>query len=285
MIEQDEIFDYNKRGYGIVKEDIYEKAARISKNAKSRQDKQRDKVFNELRDSADLNDKIVILESKIAESGLVGLSAMKLADTIKRPVIILKSINKNGETLLSGSCRNFDNSPIPNFKDLILQTNIFEFCSGHGNAAGLAIKPENLNEAKKKFEELLKEVDFNIPIRCDFIINIDNLNIGFIQEIDRLNWLWCTGVKEPIVAIEGISVARKDIHVQGKNRDSIAFTINDIKFVQFKLSDGDPIYDFMNDWCGSEDDVIELNIIGECSINEYKGVCIPQIMIKDCVVI
>lgn len=282
MIEQDEIFDYNKRGYGIVREDIYERAARISKNIKARQDKQRDKVFNELKDAADLNDKIVILESKIAESGLVGLSAMKLADTIKRPVIIVKAIQKNGETLLSGSCRNFDHSPVIDFKDLILKTNAFEFCSGHGNAAGLAIKPENIEVAKKKFEELLETINFNVPIPCDFVIDIEDLSISFIQEIDRLDWLWCTGIKEPIVCIENVCVTRKDIHIQGKNRDSIAFTINDIKFVQFKLSDGDPIYDFMNDWGGNEDDVIELNIIGECSINEYKGICTPQVTIKDC---
>lgn len=285
MIEQDEIFDYNKRGYGIVKEDIYERAARISKNIKARQDKQRDKVFNELKDTVNLNNKIVVLESKIAESGLVGLSAMKLADTIKRPVIILKEIEKNGETLLSGSCRNFDHSPVPNFKDLILKTNAFEFCSGHGNAAGLAIRPENINIAKEKFEELLEEIDFNVPIPCDFIIDINDLSIRFIQDIDSLYWLWCTGIKEAIIAIENIQVTRQDIHIQGKNRDSIAFTINDIKFVQFKLKDGDPLYDFMNEWGGEPDDVITFSAIGECSINEYKNNLTPQVMIKDVTII
>lgn len=282
MIEQDEIFDYNKRGYGIVREDIYERAARIAKNIKARQDKQRDKVFNELKDAANINDKVVMLESKIAESGLVGLSAMKLADTIKRPVIIVKAIEKDGQTLLSGSCRNFDHSPISDFKDLILKTNIFEFCSGHGNAAGLAIKPENISIAKAKFEELLKSTDFNIPIPCDFIFDLDDLTIEFIQNIHSLDWLWCTGIKEAIVAIENISVPRKDIYIQGKNHDSISFTINDIKFVQFKLKDGDPLYDFVNEWGGEPDDTITFNAICECSINEYKGILTPQVIIKDC---
>ena len=132
MIEQYEEFDYKKRGGEIVKENIYDRAARLSKNIKSRQDKQRDKVFDELKYQVDLNDKVVFLESQIAQSGLVGLSAMKLADTIKRPVIIVKEFHKNGQILLSGSCRNYDNSPIPDLKDLILQTKAFEFCSGHG---------------------------------------------------------------------------------------------------------------------------------------------------------
>ena len=211
MIEQDETFAYDKRGVGLVEENIYDRAARIAKNAKSRQDKQRDKVFNELKDQADLNDKVIFLESKQAQSGLVGLSAMKLADTLKHPVIIVKEIIKDGEPILSGSCRNYDGSPIPDLKDLILKTNSFIFCSGHGNAAGLAIKPENVDSAKNKFEELLQNVDFNPAIPCDFVFDADELDAGFIQTIEQYNWLWGTGVKEPKIAVENITIRRADI--------------------------------------------------------------------------
>lgn len=284
MIEQDETFAYDKRGVGLVDESIYDRAARVAKNAKSRQDKQRDKVFNELKDAADLNDKVVILESKIAESGLVGLSAMKLADTIKRPVIIVKAIQRNGETLLSGSCRNFDNSPIPDFKDLILKTNAFEFCSGHGNAAGLAIKPENMTTAKENFANLLREVDFNIPIPCDFVIEIDDLNTEFINEIDQAKWIWGTGVKEPVVAIENITLKRSDIHVQGKNFDSIAFTVDDIKFVQFKMAEDNELLTWVSSWDGEDTDEITLNVVGEVSISEYKGIYTSQVIIKESII-
>jgi len=285
MIEKDEIFAYDKRGVGLVDENIYDRAARIAKNAKSRQDKQRDKVFNELKDAADLNDKVVILESKIAESGLVGLSAMKLADTIKRPVIIVKAIQKNGETILSGSCRNFDNSPIPDFKGLILKTNAFEFCSGHGNAAGLAIKPENIDTAKENFANLLREVDFNIPIPCDFVIEIDDLNIDFINEIDHAKWIWGTGVKEPVVAIENITIKRPDIHVQGKNFDSVSFIVDDIKFVQFKMEEDNELLAWVSSWDGEDTDEITLNVVGEVGISEYKGIYTPQVIIKESQVI
>lgn len=281
MIEQDEMFDYNKRGVGVIEENIYDRAARIAKNAKSRQDKQRDKVFNELKDAADLNDKVVMLESKTAESGLVGLSAMKLADTIKRPVIIFKAINKNGNVVLSGSCRNFDNSPIPDLKELILKTNAFEFCSGHGNAAGLAIKPENVQAAKEKFEELLESIDFNIPIPCDFVIDMDELTIGFIQTVDNARWIWGTGIKEPVVAIENIAIKRSDINIQGKNFDSVAFTVNDIKFVQFKMTEDNELLSWASAWDGNENDEITLNVVGEVSISEYKGIYTPQVIIKE----
>lgn len=280
MIEQDETFAYDKRGVGLIEENIYDRAARIAKNAKSRQDKQRDKVFNELRDQANLNDKVIFLESKQAQSGLVGLSAMKLADTLKHPVIIVKEIIKDGESILSGSCRNYDGSPIPDLKDLILKTNSFIFCSGHGNAAGLAIKPENVDSAKNKFEELLQNVDFNPVIPCDFIFDSDDLDVGFIQTIEQYNWLWGTGIKEPKVAVENIVIYRADIHVQGKNFNSVSFMCNDIKFVQFNMKEDDPLLEWASAWDGEDSDQIILNVVGTVGINEYQGTYTAQFIIE-----
>lgn len=280
MIEQDETFAYDKRGVGLVDENIYDRAARIAKNAKSRQDKQRDKVFNELKDQADLNDKVIILESKQAQSGLVGLSAMKLADTLKRPVIIVKEIVKDGETLLSGSCRNYDGSPIPNLKDLILQTNSFIFCSGHGNAAGLAIKRENIDDAKSKFEKLLQNVDFNPAIPCDFVLNVDELDIGFIQTVEKYNWLWGTGIKEPKIAVENIAISRADVHVQGKNFNSVSFMCNDIKYVQFNMNENDPLLEWASAWGEEDYDKALINVVGTVGINEFQGVYTPQFTIE-----
>ena len=62
----------------------------------------------------------------------------------------------------------------------------------------------------------------------------------------------------------------------------MTFTINDIKYVQFKLSDGDPLYDFVNEWEGSEDDWMTIDVVGECSINEYQGIYTPQVIILNC---
>ena len=281
MIEQDETFEYDKRGVGIVDESIYDRAARIAKNAKSRQDNQRDKVFNELRDKADLNDKVVFLESIQATTGLVGLSAMKLADTLKRPVIVVKEIYKDGEKILSGSCRNYDGSPIPDLKDLILKTNSFIFCSGHGNAAGLAIKRANVEEAKTKFVELLQDVDFNQPIPCDFVFDIDEFDISFIHEVDQYSWLWGTGIKEPKVAVENITICRDDINVQGKNFNSVSFMNNDIKFVKFNMEEDDPLLEWASAWDGEKEDKITINIVGEVGIKEYKGAYTAQVIIED----
>lgn len=280
MTEQHEEFDYKKRDSSVVKENIYDRAVRLSKNIKSRQNKQRDIVFNELIDYADITDKVVILESKKAQSGLVGLSAMKLADTLKRAVIVVKEIEKDGVKVLSGSCRNFDGSPIPDFKKLILQTGSFEFCSGHGNAAGLGILPENLEAAKVKFAEILQDVDFNLPILCDFEMDFADMDIRFIMDIAQYDYLWCTGIKEPKVAVTNISVQRKDIKVQGKDMNSIAFEVENVKYVAFKLKEDNPLLAFANGWGDPEDELV-FDAVVTCGINTYNGVSQCQCMIED----
>ena len=280
MTEQYDEFDYKKRDGSIIKENIYDRAVRLAKNIKSRQDKQRDIVFNELVDSADMSNKVIVLESQKAQSGLVGLSAMKLADTLKRPVIIVKEIEKDGVKVLSGSCRNFDGSPIPDLKDLILQTGIFEFCSGHGNAAGLGILPENLEMAKVKFEELLKDVDFDLPIPCDFEIDFNDMGIRVVMDISQYDWVWCTGIKEPKIAVKNVVVQRQDIKVQGKDMNSISFEHNDIKYVAFKLNENHPLLAFANGW-GDPDDELEFDAVVICGINTYNGVSQCQCIIED----
>lgn len=280
MTAQYEEFDYKKRDGSVIKENIYDRAVRLSTNIKSRQDKQRDIVFNELIDSVDINDKVVVLESKKAQSGLVGLSAMKLADTLQRAVIIVKEIEKDGVKVLSGSCRNFDGSPISDFKELILQTGAFEFCSGHGNAAGLGILPENLEAAKAKFKEILQDVDFNLPILCDFEMDFADMDIRFIMDIAQYDWLWCTGIKEPKVAVTNISVQRKDIKVQGKDMNSIAFEVEGIKYVAFKLKEDNPLLVFANGWGDPEDELV-FDAVVTCGINTYNGISQCQCIIED----
>ena len=283
FIDDYEEFDYKKRNGEIVKENIYERVTRFCKNAKSRQDKMRDKVFEQLLDKVDLNDKVCIVEVDDDNiEGIVGLSAMKLSDAIQRPCVVVKRMfDDNGDEVLSGSGRNFNNSPIESLKDVLNNTELFLWNVGHNNAFGSSLYACELDHVKQVLNESLKDITYDPSYMCDFIIDIDCLSIGFIQEIDKLGWLWCTGIKEPLVAIKNICVARKDIHIQGKERDSITFTINDIKFVQFKLKKGDLLYNFVNDW-GDDDELIIFDIVGECSINNYKGILTPQIQIKDC---
>ena len=281
FINDYEEFDYKKRDGNIIKENIYDRAARLCKNCKSRQDKMRDKLFAELKDSANPDDKVIMVEAKDADSGIVGLSCMKLADALQRPAIVVKQIEKDGKVLLSGSCRNFNNSPVTDLKAIITETNLFELCAGHSNAAGVQILPENFYAARHAFNNLLKDVEYSPTYLCDFIFDINDLSVSFIQAVHDARWIWCTGIQEPKIAVEDIMIRRSDIHIQGKDFNSIAFTIGDIKFVKFSMKENDPLLEWASAWDGEDSDKIILNVVGEVSVNEYKGTLTPQFIIKD----
>jgi single-stranded-DNA-specific exonuclease len=277
FVEDYEEFDYKKRSGEIIKENIYDRAARLCKNAKSRQDKSRDKLYASLESAVNYDDKVAILVTDDADSkGIVGLSAMKLADSIKRPVVVLQDIGKG---ILSGSLRNYDNSPITDLKELLNQTGLFK-AMGHANAAGAEIAQSNLQAAKDMLNEQLKDIVYDSSYLCDFIVDFDEMDVPFVTDIDSYDWVWCTGIKEPVVAVTNISINRDDMHLQGKNHDSIAFEHEGVKYVMFKMSEDNELLQFINNW-GDDEDYITFDAVVTCSVNAYEGILQPQCIIKD----
>ena len=279
FIEDYEEFDYKKRTGDVIKENIYDRAARLCKNAKSRQDKNRDKLYASLMDMVDYEDKVAIIVIDDGDPGIIGLSAIKVSSEIKRPTVILRDV---GRGMLGGSLRNYDNSPIEDLKELLNNTGLFK-AMGHANAAGAEIAKKDLRAAKDMLNEQLKDIVYDNSYLCDCVLDFDELDIAFVKDIDSYDWVWCTGIKEPIIAVTDICVARKDIHVQGKERNSVCFEHEGIKYVMFKMDEDNELLQFAADkWSDDGDgDEIVFDAVVTCSINAYEGVLQPQCIIKD----
>ena len=98
FIEQDEFFEYKKRATKntpaqTIQESIYDRAARLCKNAKSRQDKIRNKGFDdvvELAEFQDKDDKVIMVDvTDNLHEGLTGVVAIKVAEYFNKPAILL----------------------------------------------------------------------------------------------------------------------------------------------------------------------------------------------------
>lgn len=276
FIETDEVFPYKKRGATEeVDEDIYTRAARLCKNTKSRQDKMRDTLCDELKEKVDMNDKVSLLVAENSDSGIVGLSCMKLADNIGRPCIIVKDI---GDGKLAGSARNCNNSIVKDLKELVGSVGIFNFVAGHSNAFGTEVSVDKLQEARDALNKALENYEYDDTIYCDFILDAYDVDYTFIKTIDDSKWLYGTGIEEPIIAIENVEISADDCMVMGKNQDSVAFMYGGIKYCKFKCKEDDELLQFAN---GLGEDYATLNIIGKCSINEYKGSYTAQVIIDN----
>lgn len=278
---EDETFEYTKRGEALpIEENIYEHVVRLAKSYKGKQDRARDKAVVSLLKKASKyeNDKVAIIDAtEEIEGPLTGLVAIKISESINKPTLLVRKY----EGALSGSGRAFDNCPVEDFRKLVEECPYSIFAQGHAGAFGASIKQDNIDEARQWFNEQLEDIDMEKIYHVDFIFDMDDIDVGFIHTIDQNQDLWGHGLDEPLIVVENIVVKRSDIRIQGKESNSVTFTINDIKYVEFKMGKDNELLTWASEWDGDDNDEITITIVGEVSISEYKGTYTPQVMIKE----
>lgn len=122
------------------------------------------------RDEKLLNAKSTVIFNENWHKGVIGIVASRLTDSYYRPTIVLTRSNN----LITGSARSIKNfdiyDAIDNCSDLL------EHFGGHKYAAGLSLKPENLEEFSRRFEEYVANnigreelvPELNVDLEIDF---------------------------------------------------------------------------------------------------------------------
>ena len=273
------VYPSTKRGHkeGDT-ETICEQMARICTNTKNRQNKERDKAL-ELLDiqiiENCLNDnKIIVLNADELDipKTLTGLCAMGVVSKYKKPVIIGRI---DSEGYLKGSMRAPSNSPIQNFKEFLLDSNLMDFVEGHAMAAGASLKNSNVDKLVEYANNKLKDIDFNEGFwEVDFIVNGNCSYLEeLIQQLAEGKEFWGQGCPEAMIAIENITINTKDFSYKGPERNTVAFNFNGIEYIKFK---DDDLVDLISQYNGK----INVTIVGIPQINEWGGRTTKQIQIK-----
>lgn len=273
-----EVFAYKPRKNSPERsETIFERAARLADNAKKRQSGAVDKIMVDLKEQVErykaYNNTIMFVKMSEDVSGtFTGLVAMKSADLYKRPCVVLRE--KDG--IYRGSARNFDNSSVENLKKVLESTELFDFCQGHENAFGVAIKPDNVRLAIQKLNELYSPAERNLLV--DFSLKVSDLSMDMIFKINELKPYFATGIREPSLLITDIVLSKDQCKLMGTNETTWKFTNNDnIEFIKFRIDDSDPV----KSWLKSdiEHDLI-ITAYGKASINAFGGLLTPQFIIE-----
>lgn len=97
------------------------------------------------------NAKSTVLFDENWHKGVIGIVASRLTDHYYRPTIILTRSNN----LITGSARSIKHFDVYDAIDHC--SDLLEHFGGHKYAAGLSMKPENLEHFKKKFNDYVRE--------------------------------------------------------------------------------------------------------------------------------
>lgn len=288
FIETDESFEYKTRARKdkpseIIKESIYDRAARLSKNAKSRQDKAREKAVESVLEKITENDDKVIVYDATGDvdTSLTGVVAIKIADAMKKPCILLqKHIDKYNSISYGGSARNINHSPVKNFKDIVNQTTVMEGI-GHQGAFGIVGLPVDKKDvAIEQLNHLLKDVEYDNTYSCDYILDVNDISPQFIATLASLEDYVGQGLEEPMVAIENVTIPTKEIQIIGKKEDTCKFSYNDIEYVKFRCKEDDVLLSLLQD-DSSKNEILTMNLVGKPGINVFNGIKTMQVVIED----
>jgi single-stranded-DNA-specific exonuclease len=284
--DESETFEYKKRGESTsVQENIYQHCVRMMKSYKGKQDRQKEKGFKELKikiENQSSHDKVIVCDcTKELDQALTGLVAIKVAEAFNKPILLVRQ-KSNDPASCGGSGRAFDYCPIDDFRGFVESCPYVTLAQGHNSAFGVEIPSENIEHAKKWFNEQLADVDFSKIYAVDFEIDADDVDFFLCKAVDDYKTIWAKEVEEPLFAIKGLVVDNKCARICGKNSDTIQIVWEDnpVKYVQFKVDDSNPLYDWLsNNW--DDTATVEINIIGTLEISNFNNITTGQVNIKD----
>lgn len=243
---------------------IEEYAHKIGTNIKTRQDNMVRKAMKEIEVLNENNVYIGILDDEY-NSSITGLVAMKLMSKLGIPVMI----GKRYDGRISGSSRAPENWL---FKDYLSKSELFTFVNGHQNAHGWSLETEKL---EKLFDYVNKKT---VQQNKDIIVDkkfFKPTPEPIFEVYKNLN-VFGGSVKYPLFGYENIKIHKSCIRKRGS---VTTFFDNEVELVYYNTPES--LQEELSD-IGS---YVTLNVVGEPSVNSYKGKVNAQVVIKDCQIV
>ena len=279
FLDGDKLIPSGKRGAKGTLDKAGVEAARECSNARNRQNKTLDEAVGAIEIKIHkydlLENRILFVrldDEDVFPSELNGLVAMKLAAKFKRPTIVAR-LNKEG--INRGSMRGMNQSALTSFKDFLEESQMFEYVSGHDNAAGISIPDSYLRDFHKWANEALADIDFGEnchDVNFERIAADEDIR-DIILDIGNHAGIWGQQNDEPLIHVSDINVTMNDVKIMGKNMDTVKIEKFGIAYMKFHAKD---LIEDLHKYSK-----VKLEIVGRANVNYWGGNVIPQIFIDD----
>lgn len=269
----------NKRGAKGTFEEVAIESLRECTNTKARQDKITTaaveqlgvKIFNNNL----LDNKLLFVELEDEDDfpqEVNGLVAMKLSAAYKRPTLVGRC---GADGKIKGSIRGISNTPMGSMRDFLLSSLLFEYVSGHDQAAGHCIPAKKVDQLHEYANKALKDIVFSEDYYdvnfMRFAAETDLVNL--INEVGAVPEIWGQNCKEPLIYIKDINLTKSDIQIIGARKDTLKFEKFGVTYIKFFAKD---MIEKLDKYSS-----IKLEVVGKATVNEWMGRCTPQILIEN----
>lgn len=209
-------------------------------------------------------DNAVIVWGEDWHEGVIGIVASKLSNSFKKPAFIFSI--KNG--IAKGSAR--ANANI-NLHTIISETSdLLLGFGGHKNAAGLSLEAKNLENFKKRINELLNISQEELHIEHDILgeLDVSSVDIEFLEIIEKFEPYGLKNYR-PIFKVSNSQIIKYDFFGKDKNHLKLTLNNNGYLFEAIKFYQEEPINENF------------IDIIITVNKNEFRGKVNPQFLIQE----
>lgn len=215
---------------------------------------------------------VIVLAAEGWNAGIAGLVASKFVERYYRPVIILAIDPETGKA--KGSARSIEGFDL--FAALSECAELMDHFGGHTAAAGLTISRENVEALSDRLhalaEEWLTEEDWQPKKRADLVCTLAHATLDAVDQLAKLE-PFGNGNPTPRVVIHGLKVVES--RTLGKENNHLKLTVEQdgrtIEAIGFGMGeDKDRLAPGMR-----------LDLLGELSVNEWKGSRRVQFVFQD----
>lgn len=267
-----EISERTYRGKTTI-ETLAQKVTRLATNAHQRQKKLREKwvkiLTKQINDKGlDSNAFIIINVEEKFDRELTGYLASGLVNVYKKPVLLM-AWNEEKDSY-TGSLRGYDRV-LKDTKSFLNELNLFNFVSGHGQAAGFSIDGEKLDVLDEKINQKLDFTNNTEPLLVDFILSEKDVAVSLIKEVSALDKYWGKGIEQPTFVVVNAEIDTSKLSVSSKSKMTKWFK-NGIEFIQFNGDDNLIQYE-------GENKILKADLIGKMSVNKFMGKTTNQFII------
>ena len=251
--------------------DIARKLDQENRRRKEIDEKTLNEALDQMREVVDENvDKAIVLAAEGWHQGVIGIVASRLVERFHLPTVMIAISDGEGK----GSARS-----IPGFhlcEALKECEHLLIRYGGHKYAAGLSIKPENIEAFRDKFNEIssrdLTKEDTTPKLSIDLEIELTDINDEFVRTVERFSPFGPQNMR-PIFLTRNCEVLGNP-YVVGNNH------------LKMKVRKGDAVLDVIGFGFGDMARVISekgclVDLVYALEFNTYNGQTRIQMRLRD----